>query len=95
MAGKLHLFPTNPSPGLPKMKILSIVQSFPENIVTLSKFRGFATHPDYDYRVFCWDSSPIAWAQWASDVTKSQRKKVMVSGSKTLFMAPCSRLMVH
>lgn len=70
------------------MKVLSIVQSFPENLVTLSKFRGFVENPAYHYGVFCWDTNPKAWAHWANDVPTSHRKKVLVSGAKSAFKAP-------
>jgi colanic acid/amylovoran biosynthesis glycosyltransferase len=68
-----------------KTRVLAIVHSFPENIVTLSKFRLFLDNPQYDYQVFCWDAPASAWQLWASDMTEEQRAKVIVSGAKKLF----------
>lgn len=67
-----------------KTKVLSIVQSFPENIVTLSRFRGFIAHPNYDYRVYCWKSDSKSWNLWAPDLQKSARKKVLLAGVSRL-----------
>lgn len=70
------------------IKILSIVQSFPENVVTLSKFRGFVDKPGYDYQVFCWKSNPEAWNLWAADAPKQHRDKVLVSGATQALRPP-------
>lgn len=71
-----------------KIKVLAIVQSFPENVVTLSKFRGFVENPSYDYQVFCWNSDPKAWELWAADVPKQHRAKVLVSGASQALRPP-------
>jgi len=67
------------------MKVLSIVQSFPENVVTLSKFQGFVESGHYDYRVFCWKSPPSDWELWAAHIPRKYRAKVMVSGANRIF----------
>lgn len=68
-----------------KIKVLSIIQSFPDNVVTLSKFRSFVEHPAYEYQVFCWESSPKAWKHWAADIPPKQRSKVLVSAASLIF----------
>jgi colanic acid/amylovoran biosynthesis glycosyltransferase len=71
-----------------KIKVLSVVQSFPENVVTLSRFRAFVENSRYDYQVFCWKSSPADWAIWAEDIPQKIHEKVLVSGAQMIFQPP-------
>ncbi len=61
-------------------KVVSIVISFPDNIVINNKVASFFTNYQYDYRVFCWDSNDASWKFWAKQLSESDKSKVTVSG---------------
>lgn len=66
------------------MKVISVINAFPENSITIGRFKYLVNNPEFDYRVFCWDSNKYSWAFWGKQFSRQQQKKVMVSGASKL-----------
>ena len=62
-----------------EIRVLSIVISFPDNIVVISKNNFFFKHSSYSYKVFCWSSDDKSWSFWGKELSEEDKKNVTVS----------------
>ncbi|MBA3827747.1 MAG: glycosyltransferase family 4 protein [Taibaiella sp.] len=62
------------------MKVVSVISAFPENSIVIGRFEHLVKSDTIDYHVYCWESKPESWEFWTKNITKQEKKKVIISG---------------
>ncbi|MEZ5017515.1 MAG: glycosyltransferase family 4 protein [Flavipsychrobacter sp.] len=58
---------------------MSVIISFPENIIVVGRIYSFFKKKEYRYKVFCWNSKEESWLFWGKELNRSYKKNVTVS----------------
>lgn len=61
------------------VRVMSVIISFPENIIIVSRVNVFFKSKEYLYKVFCWKSDAKSWHFWGKELDNSCKEKVIVS----------------